>query len=148
MGFSVTASFIIFGVALLGAFSAASSAYWKSQATLEEAHRAMQERVVKESHASLVIGSVTWNNGTKTESFQLTNSGTTALDITRLEYMFDGVLSYASEDTGYPKLNGANPPSSDLLLSGDTLDCEFTLASQPADIMVITEFGSVRAHSP
>ena len=74
--------------------------------------------------------------------------GTTTMEIARLQYMFDGVLSFASQSAGYPKLNGANPPGSGLLLAGDQLDCSFTLASQPTNVMVITEFGNVYAHSP
>src|SRR5438132_569418 len=119
MGFSVTASYIIFGVALLGAFSVASEAYWKNAATLEEGQRSLQQRAVKESHANVTLSAVAWNAGTSVESFTVANSGTTTLDIARLQYMFDGVLSFASQSAGYPKLNGINPPGSDLLLAGD-----------------------------
>lgn len=148
MGFSVTASVVIFGVAFLGAFSAASSTYWKTQATLEEAHREMQQRLVDETHANLTMSAVTWTAGPDTESFTLTNSGTTPLDMTRFQYLFDGVISFSAQTAGYPKLNGANPVTSDLLLSGDTLECRFALASQPAKVMVITEYGSIYAHDP
>ena len=148
MGFSVTASFVIIGVALLGAFSTASSVYWKNAATLEEAHRVMQERIVEEAHANLTMGSVTWTAGPNTEAFTLTNSGTTALDLTRFQYLFDGVISFSAQTAGFPKLNGANPVTSDLLLTGDTLECKFALGAQPTKVMVITEFGSIYAHDP
>lgn len=148
MGFSVTASFVIFGIALLGAFSVASNAYWKNQATLDEAHRVAQDRASSEAHANLTLSASAWNGGTSTQTFTLTNTGTTTLDLTQFQYLFDGIITFSAQDAGYPKLNGANPTGSDLLLSGDTLDCSFTLASQPTTIMVITEFGSIYAHDP
>src|SRR5205823_16574 len=69
MGFSVTASYIIFGVALLGAFSVASGVYWKNAAALEASQRAVQARAVAESHANVTIGAVSWNAGASVETF-------------------------------------------------------------------------------
>ena len=148
MGFSVTAANVIFGIALLGAFSVASNAYWKNASTIEAAQRTMNERAVKEVHANLTLSSPSWDDAQKTESFTLKNSGTVGFDLTHFEYMFDGNITYQTQNTDYPKLDGANPPTSRLLLPGDALDCQFVLATQPSKIMVVTEFGDVFAHDP
>lgn len=147
MGFSVTAAHVIFAIALLAAFGAASAAYWKSQAHVEESRRAMIEREIDASHTNLTITSWQWNSGPQTIQFTITNRGTTVLDHTKLSYLIDGSITFASQTTGYPILNGVNPPASSLLLPGDTLDCKYGRASQPATLQVVAENG-VSAHYP
>ena len=147
MGFSVTAAHVIFAIALLAAFGAASAAYWTNQTHVEESRRAMLEREIDAAHTNLTITNWQWNSGPLTLQFTITNRGTTVLDYTKFSYLLDGSITFASQSSGYPLLNGVNPPTSSLLLPGDTLDCKYGLASQPAALQVATENG-IAAHYP
>ncbi|MFA5861933.1 MAG: hypothetical protein WDA16_09605 [Candidatus Thermoplasmatota archaeon] len=147
MGFAVTAANVILAVAMLTAFSTAASSYWKNNSTLEEARRAMDARAVKSSHANITLSGVAWNSSALTEAFTISNTGTVGMDYTNFAYLIDGVYSTATQSAGYPKLNGVNPPTSDLLLPGDSLDVKFGLSSQPSSLQVISEYG-IYAHYP
>lgn len=147
MGFAVTAANVIFAVAMLTAFSTAASTYWKTSGTLEDARRAMDARVIKESHANITLSGVVWNATALTESFTISNTGTIGMDHSRFAYLFDGVYSTAAQSAGYPKLNAVNPPTSNLLLPGDMLDVRFALSGQPTTLQVVSEYG-ITAHSP
>lgn len=147
MGFSVTAAYVIFAVAMLTALSAASATYWKNQSYFESSRRVMDDRVVNEAHTNLSITSAAWHSGNSTEVFTLKNAGSTVLDISKLGYMFDGSYVTSSMSSGYPKLDLVSPATSNLLLPGDTLDVQFAAASQPTNIQVVTEYGTI-AHSP
>lgn len=147
MGFSVTVAHVIFAIALLAALGAASAAFWTNQTHVEESRRAMIERGIEAAHTNLTITNWQWNSGPLALQFTITNRGTTVLDHTKLSYLIDGAITFASQSTGYPRLNGTNPPPSSLLLPGDTLDCKYDLASQPATLQVAAENGVV-AHYP
>jgi archaellum component FlaF (FlaF/FlaG flagellin family) len=146
MGFSVTAAHVIFAIAILASMGAASAAYWKNQAHVEESRRAMLEREIEASRTNLTITGWQWNPGLQTLEFTITNKGTTVLDHTKFSYLIDGALTFASQSAGYPLLNGAAATSS-LLLPGDELDCKYGLGSQPATLHVVAENG-ISVHYP
>ncbi len=141
MGFSVTASHIIFGVALIGAFSVASNAYWKNVATIEHGQRVMSERAVKAAHANLsLVGAPTYAGTDYT--FTIKNVGSVGLNFTMFDYVVDGTPRYNAFAASYPKLNGVYPAGSELLLPGNTLDVRITsVTPAPVDLKVATEFG-------
>lgn len=147
MGFSVTVSHVIFGIALIAALSTVSASYWKTQSRVEDARRIADDRAVEAAHTNLTITSVSWSAGPQTEAFTITNKGATGLDYSQFTYVFDGVVSFASQTAGHPLLNSVYPATSNLLLPGDTLDVEFALASEPTNIQVAAENGIV-VHYP
>lgn len=141
MGFSVTAAHAVFFVALVGAAGVYSSVYWGNESYLEEARRAEAERFVNAAQTDLAITvTPSYNNGAKTYTFTLKNTGSVGLDVNELEYLVDGVITYSMAN-GYPKLNGVSGSSS-LFLPGDTLEVRLTnVQSNPARLKVTAENG-------
>lgn len=147
MGFSVTAASVIFGIAMIASLSAASSVYWQTATHLEESRRVAEERTLDAVRTTMTITNYVWNNGPKTVEFTITNEGTSALDFTSFNYLFSGTITFAAQEANYPKLNGASPPNSNLLLPGETLDCRFSQISEPTAIQVVAANGAI-AHYP
>lgn len=143
MGFSVTASHVIFAIALLAAFSTASSSYWKTQDTMVEARRVMDDRTIDAAHSNLsMVGTPTYNAGGNWYRFTIKNVGSVGLDHTNLNYLVDGKWNW-NMSSGWPKLNGGgSATSSKLILPGDTLEVRLDgVTSSPSDLAVVTEYG-------
>jgi archaellum component FlaF (FlaF/FlaG flagellin family) len=148
MGFSVTATHVVFGIALLSAFSIASNVYWKNASYLEEARRDMDSRALQATHSNLsIVGAPAYDADADTYAFTIKNVGQYTLDITRFEYIVDGVISY-DMSTGWPKVEGGAVTGTAFLLPGETLDVKLEgVASAPTHLKVTTEYGVGVAYS-
>ena len=140
MGFSVTASAVIFGVALLAAGSAATQAYWKVQGDVEEAKRLAAQRADDVAHTLLEWDAEpSYNGGPDRLTFEILNSGSTVVDISDLDYIIDGQWNDALE-SGWPKVGGST--TSDVLLPGETLEVRMQpIAASPDTVKVVTGTG-------
>lgn len=138
MGFSVTATHIIFFVALLSAGSVAANSFWKTASELEEARRTFADRVDDRVHSNItIVGTPSWNNGAKRLTFVVQNTGSTVLDISDFVYLLDGVYSSSIESR---TVGGAS--TTDILLPGEQLTVQMRpLAAQPSEIAVVTGNG-------
>lgn len=141
MGFSVTASSVVFAFAMLTAFSAALAGYWTVQDHIEDSRRIQDRRVIDATRTSLaMVGTPSYNAGANRYTFTFENTGSVGLDYTEFEYLIDGVVMTAQE-AGYPKLNGQTS-SSKLLLPGDELECRMSgITVSPTNLQIATEFG-------
>lgn len=130
MGFSVTATHVIFAFALLSAGSVAMNAYWKTQTHLEESRRLEADRAAEYAHTNLTIASIACVpascNAITSITINVHNGGDTTLNTTAWSYLLDGALSSAT-----PSITITDPvmsvtPGTELLLPGE--DAAITLA--------------------
>ena len=125
MGFSVTATHVIFFVAFLSAASSAMSAYWTSAQGMEEARRTgldQAERLVHGEMTLVVFGCTgSCNAGTRQVTIDITNSGTTVIDYRNLTYVIDGRFYGVSSVTSASITTPSAVASTDLILPGETM---------------------------
>lgn len=125
MGFSVTATHLIFFVALLGAASAASTAYWSTASVVEDARREEIQRAAALAHGGLQVAVVSCSDGcaagTRQVTLDVTNTGATVLDQDKLTYVLDG-RTYTVNDVVSASITAPTPVAgSELVLPGETL---------------------------
>jgi archaellum component FlaF (FlaF/FlaG flagellin family) len=125
MGFSVTATHVIFFVAFMGAAGTAMSAYWTTAAEMDEARRAELERAERLVHGemTLVVSGCTGscNTGTRQVTIDITNAGTTVIDYRNLTYVIDG-RSYGVGNVSSASITAPSAvASTNIVLPGETL---------------------------
>lgn len=125
MGFSVTAAHVIFFVAFLGAGSAALSAYWDTADQVEDARRAEIERAASLVHGRIEVEVAACSDacaaGTRQVTLDVTNNGTTVIDLRDLSYVVDG-RTYTHDDVSSASVTQPSPVSgTELVLPGETL---------------------------
>lgn len=139
MGFSVTSSAVIFGIALLAAGSAATQAYWKVQGDVEDAKRLAAERAEEVAHTEISWDAApTYANGPKRLTFEIKNTGSTVIDVSDLDYIIDGRWNDSIE-SGWPKVGTRQ---TDVLLPGEVLEVRMrTISTSPSTVKVVTGNG-------
>lgn len=140
MGFSVTSSAVIFGLALLAAGSAATQAYWKIQGDVEDAKRSAAERAEEAAQTEISWDAEpSYANGPKRLSFEIKNTGSTVIDVSDLDYIIDGRWNDSLE-SGWPKVGTRQ---TDVLLPGEVLEVRMrTIATSPSKVKVVTGNGA------
>ena len=140
MGFAVTASHLIFAVALLSAGSFATATYWKVSSDVEEARRAEAALVEELAHTSLVIsGTPTYTGASLRFELDVKNNGSIVLEIDEFTYILDGAV-HTTIASGYPSIAGA--AGTNLLLPGETKTVRLeSVASSPNNAAVIAPNG-------
>ena len=125
MGFSVTATHVIFFVAFMGAASTAMSAYWTTASEMDEARRTEMERAERLVHGrmTLVVSGCTGscNAGTRQVTIDITNSGTTVIDFRNLTYVIDGRSYGVGNVSSWSITAPSAVPSTNIVLPGETL---------------------------
>lgn len=140
MGFSVTAAHVVFGLAMLTAFSVAAGSYWQTQEHLEESRRVQDRRVLDAAQTNLTIDDVQYNSGGGGRlTFDVHNSGNVVLQHDEFVYLLDGVITNAMAP-GYPLLDGAATTST-LLLPGEVLTVRLSPVPEPSRILIVAENG-------
>lgn len=141
MGFAVTASHLIFAVALLSAGSYAMGSYWRVSTDVEDAKRAAASLADEVVHTELTFTSnplySTANGGRIT--FTVQNTGSTVLLVNEFTFVVDGVFQ-ATQASGYPKVD--NNANTNLLQPGEGMECRLiNLGSSPNFLRVIAGNG-------
>jgi archaellum component FlaF (FlaF/FlaG flagellin family) len=143
LGFSVTAAHVVLVVALLGAASAASSAYWATSERMDEARRvqaALQESVAQTNLT--LAGAPTWYAGNATYFALVTNTGATVLRVSELDFLVDGAYTDA---VGTLSVDG--DAATDLWMPGETLEVRLTpLAGEPNYFSIVAGNGASAYH--
>lgn len=138
MGFSVTATFVVFFVALLGAAGVAASAFWKTADLLHESRDTESSRAEELVHTNLTIASApTYDGGTNTLTFTVQNTGATVLDVSDFAFLVDGVvnLSLVSES-----INGNT--NTDVFLPGESMIVTLSpITSAPTHVQAVAGNG-------
>jgi len=154
MGFSVTASHVIFLLMLLSAGSVAMNAYWKTQTSLDEARRAEAARMASLAHTNLTITSIDCApvdcNAITSITIHVHNGGDTTLNTTAWSYLLDGVVSAATPSITITDPTIAVTPGTELLLPGEDAAVTLAVSGAPNTLKVklvaenaASAFGSV-----
>lgn len=140
MGFSVTATHVIFAVALLSAGTYAASKYWEVQAEVEDARRVFAQRADEVVHTNLTwVSTPDYNAGANRLTFTFKNTGSTVLDVSDFAFVIDGKWNNSFEG-GWPKVGGTT--TSDVLLPGENLEVRMRpITSSPSNLRVIAGNG-------
>lgn len=142
MGFAVTATHVIFAIALLSAGTFAASAYWRVGADVEEARRVSGDRTSEVAHTVIAINgspAPSWASGPQRFTFYVKNNGSTVLNVSQFVFIVDGAYN-ASLDSGYPSVIGN--ASSKLLMPGDTMEVRLRpIAASPTHLRVVAGNG-------
>lgn len=139
MGFSVTASHVVFFIAFLTAGSVAAGAFWATQTKMEDARRLETARLDSAIHTNItIVGTPTYDAGNSRYTFQVENVGSTVLNLTRFAFLVDGVVTTSIENETI-----AGVTSTGYLLPGDTMTVNLKpVAPAPTDLKVTTEYGT------
>lgn len=141
MGFAVTASHLVFALALLSAGTFAASAYWRINDDVEDARRVQAERAADVAHTTLAFeGTPQYVPGAKRVTFEVKNDGTTVLQMSAFAFLVDGVWRNTDLAGGYPRVFGES--GSDYLLPGETMEVRIENVDQsPTNLAAIAENG-------
>lgn len=140
MGFAVTATHLVFAIALLGAGTFATATYWRVNDDIEDARRAQALAAEERAHTALAItGAPTHDSGASTLDITIKNTGVIVLDIDAFTYLVDGALN-GEVAAGYPQVAGA--AATDLLLPGETMTIRLEgVTSAPANVAAVAGNG-------
>lgn len=141
MGFAVTATHLVFAVALLSAGSFAAASYWTISSDLEEARRAEARLAEEIAHTQIMmVGTPAYNAGADRLTFDVKNTGSTVLKLSGFSFLVDGVYLNGNLAAGYPSVSGSS--GTDLLLPGETMNVRIeSVANQPVNLRVVAENG-------
>ncbi len=139
MGFSVTASNVIFIVAILGVGTVASSHYWTTTKVLEEAKDDRSSLLTDRQHTTMtLVGTPNYQNGPDRYTVTVINDGTTILKVSELDYIVDGVHNTDVEST---TVEGS--ASTDLWMPGETFVLQLRpITSEPDYFAIIAGNGA------
>ncbi len=99
MGFSASATYVIFSIALIAAGGSLLVAVFNAQDDIDDAWRADWERRDGAVHTSIDISSATHDSGANTFTIRVNNTGGTTLVPSRVEVIVDGSYMTASIST-------------------------------------------------
>lgn len=141
MGFAVTATHLIFAIALLGAGSFAAAGYWRISTDVHEAEREEAQRAEEVAHTALtVVGDPAYAAGTERFEFSVRNDGSTVLKISEFSYIVDGAWKTNDVASGYPTIAGV--ASTDLLMPGETMTVRIeNVPTSPTNLAVVAGNG-------
>ena len=148
MGFSVTATHVIFLLAIISAGSVAMSAYWKTQDELQEARRAEAARFAQFAHTNITITSVSCApadcDAITSITIHVHNGGETSLNTTAWSYLLDGAVSTAAPSVTITDPTVTISAPTELLLPGEDADVTLAVAGAPnaLNVKVVAENGA------
>lgn len=138
MGFSVTATHVIFLVSMLGVGAAASAAYWTSQQTLDEGERTRDALAEERAWTNLSVTSTSYDSPAQRYTVDVKNVGSTNLRVSEVTFLLDGAVTTAIESTSVD-----GDTTTDLWLAGETLVIQFNpISSQPTYFRLVTGNGA------
>lgn len=148
MGFSVTATYVIFLLAIISAGSVAMNAYWKTQGEIQEARREEAARVAAFAHTNVTVTSIDCVpancDAITSVTIHVHNGGDTSLNTTAWSYLIDGAVSSAAPTVVVTDPTATISAPTELLLPGE--DAAITLAVSGApnalNVRVVTENGA------
>ena len=141
MGFAVTATHLIFAIALLGAGSFAAAGYWRVSSDVHEAQREEAQRAEEVAHTALTMASAPVHAaGAERVEFEVKNVGSTVLKISEFSYIIDGAWKTDDVASGYPTIAGV--ASTDLLMPGETMTVRIeNVPTSPTNVAVVAGNG-------
>lgn len=143
MGFSVTATHVIFLVAMLGVGATATTAYWTVQERLDDGQRTRDALAEERVWTNLTVTSTSYDSGAQRYTVDVKNVGSTSLRVSELTYLIDGAVSLLVESTAVE-----GDSSTDLWLPGETLVVEFNpIASQPSFFRLVAGNGASTSYT-
>lgn len=140
MGFSVTATHVIFILAFLSAGSVAMNAYWKTQSEVHDARRMEAARVAALAHTNLTIANITCApascDAITSITIRVHNGGDTTLNTTAWSYLLDGAISAATPSVTIVDPVLAVSGTTELLLPGEDAIVTLPVTGTPDSLKV------------
>ncbi|GEM_PF-5447087 len=148
MGFSVTATHVIFLLAFISAGSVAMGAYWKTQGELQEARREEAARVASFAHTNVSVTGIDCVpadcDAITSVTIHVHNGGDTSLNTTAWSYLLDGAVSTAAPTVVVTDPVVAISAPTELLLPGEDAAITLPVSGSPdsLSVRVVTENGA------